>query len=73
MAIRKAGTIKVQQAQGKHLIRRDFDAQEWGYEWHKQNGVDFVRLLHDADPSATDTYDFVDYSCPVSVEFEYEG
>lgn len=31
-----------------------------------------VKQVHDADPLAINAIDFVEFSCPVSVEFIYE-
>ena len=73
MAIRKPGTIIVTQMHGKEVLRRDFDAEEWGYTWVKLGEVEVLRLEHDADPAATAFFDYVEFSTPVVVEFEYEG
>ncbi len=54
------------------LIVRDFDAEEWSYEWLKRNEVDVLYLLHDGDPDAKNSFDFVEYSTPVSIEFVRE-
>lgn len=70
---RKAGILKVYQLSNKVEFRRDFDASEWHHEWLKRNGVDVLRLLHDADPEATTTFDYVEFSAPVRIEFEYEA
>ncbi len=70
---RKPGRLQVDQPAGKEIIRRDFDAEEWGYEWVKRNGVEVLRLLHDRDPEATDSFDFVEFSTPVSVSFVFDA
>ena len=52
------------------LVRRDFDAEEWRYEWTKmRSGGEVLRLTHDGDPCATTDFCFVDFSTPVSIEF----
>lgn len=68
----RPGILKVSQMQGEHEIRRDFDAEEWSHVWVKRGGVDVLQLLHDGDPEATDSFDFVEFSAPVTIAFEYE-
>jgi len=53
-------------------LRRDFDAEEWSYDWFTRNGVGFLRMEHDGDPGATDSCDFIEFSMPVSIEFQSE-
>ncbi len=70
----EAGLYKVTQMHGKEIVRRDFDAEEWRYEWiSRADKIVILRLLHDHDPDATDTFDFVEFSTPVSIEFEWES
>lgn len=73
MAIGKKGALKVTQIRDKEILRRDFDAEEWSYHWVKYGDVEILRLEHDEDPEATDSFDFIEYSCPVSIEFEYDA
>lgn len=73
MAYGRQGILKVRQQQGNGFTQRDFDAMEWGYQWHKRGDVDILRLEHDRDPEATDSCDFVEFSAPVNIEFEYES
>ena len=72
MIINRTGILKVTQIHSKEIYRRDFDAQEWSYEWVTiNNGIIILRLLHDRDPDATTSYDFMEFSAPVNIEFEY--
>lgn len=66
------GFYRVTRASRNKLIVRDFDAEEWSYEWHKQNEIPILRLLHDGEPGVKDSFDFVEYSTPVSIEFVRE-
>lgn len=66
------GLFSVTQMHGKEQLRRDFDAEEWSYVWMKSGDVDVLRLLHNNDPDATDSYDFVEFSTPVQIAFERE-
>ena len=68
---KRPGLYKVTQIVGKHAHRRDFDAEEWSYAWLMIGGVAVLRLSHDNDPEATDAFDFVDFSAPVNIEYEY--
>jgi len=64
---RHPGIYRVTQAFGNNPVARDFDAEEWSYEWAGKNSL--LRLLHDGDTDATDSCDFVEFSAPVSIEF----
>lgn len=66
------GLYRVTSTAGNKLVVRDFDAEEWSYGWGRQNDVPVLRLLHDGDPDAKDSFDFVEYSSPVSIEFVRE-
>lgn len=72
MAIGRHGRLIVTQMHGKEILRQEFDSMEWGFEWYKRNDMQILRLGHDGDPEATHSFDFVEFSCPVSIEFEYE-
>ncbi len=48
---------------------RDFDAEEWSYEWRLRGDVTVLLLKHDGAPEASSTFDFVEFPAPVSVEF----
>lgn len=67
----KDGVYIVRQVCGRDVIRTDYDASEWDYRWLKYDGVSFLRMEHTRDPDATDSMDFVEYSLPVSLEFQY--
>lgn len=69
----KPGIIRVRQIHEKTIEIRDFDAEEWSHQWVKRGDVDVLRLLHDRDPETSDSYDFVEFSTPVNISFEYEG
>lgn len=66
------GRFQVEQLTEKGTVRFDFDADEWSFEWTTRNGVEILRLLHDRDPEATTSFDFVEFSKPVSVAFVFE-
>jgi hypothetical protein len=68
----RKGLLKVKQLHEKGVIRRDFDAEEWEYAWLKRGDAVVLRLEHSGDPDATDSFDFVEFSPPVSIEFEHE-
>ena len=72
MAYGKKGKLKVLQIRHEQFLRRDFDAEEWGYRWVKYGDIEVLRLEHDYDQEATDSFDFIEYSLPVSIEYEYD-
>ena len=66
------GFYRVTTFSRKKPVARDFDAEEWSHEWLKRNEVAVLRLLHDSEPGAKDSFDFVEFSVPISIEFVRE-
>ena len=62
---RKEGLIRVT---GNEYIR-DFDASEWSHEWVTRGATGVLRVLHDNTEDDGETFDFVEFSHPVSIEF----
>ena len=48
---------------------RDFDADEWSYQWVNRGGTQVLRLQHDRAQTADESCEFVEFSAPVTVEF----
>ncbi len=65
----KPGRYQVEQLLSKEVYRRDFDAEEWSYEWVDSDGVSRLRMLHDNAPIPEDTCEFVEFSLPVNISF----
>ena len=66
---RPPGLLRVTQLSGNQTIVRDFDNEEWSYQWYPIGDQTMLRLNHDRDPDATISFDYVDFSAPVNVEF----
>lgn len=70
--MKKPGILKVTQIHAKEIYGRDFDAEEWSYQWVKRGEITILRVLHDGDPDATTVFDYVEFSAPVNIEYKYE-
>ena len=66
---RNPGRFQVEQLVGKEIIRRDFDAEEWSYNWAIKNGISVLRLLRDSDPEMPDFFEFVEFSLPIIITY----
>jgi hypothetical protein len=71
---RKEGILRVVQLAGNtqktpEAFMRDFDASEWSSEWAKRCGVDILRVMHDNTDDEADSFEFIEFSAPVQVEF----
>jgi hypothetical protein len=70
---REEGILRVVQLVGNtqtpEAFMRDFDASEWSYEWAKRCGVDMLRMMHDNTDDEADSFEFIEFSAPVQVEF----
>lgn len=69
---RVPGLFRVVHMHGKEVVMRDFDAEEWSYEWRRiMDGQSLLVLCHDNAPWAAEqqTFDFVEFATPVSIEF----
>lgn len=53
------------------ILMRDFDNEEWTYSWITiQPGILLLRLSHDNPPDEeAETFEFVEFTPPVSIEF----
>jgi hypothetical protein len=65
----KPGLFRVTQLAGRDEFFRDFDAEEWSYEWLTRASVPILRMNHDNDPEATTSFEYVEFSAPVNVAF----
>ena len=68
---RDVGRLRVTHALDGLVVYRDFDNEEWSYQWLKTGDIPILRLNHDLDPDAITSFDYVDFSAPVSVEFTW--
>lgn len=70
---RKEGILRVVQVTSPMLPTeaciRDFDASEWSHGWTKRGAVDILRVMHDNTDDDADTFEFVEFSAPVQIEF----
>ena len=70
---RREGILRITQLvgnkQNQNVFIRDLDATEWSYEWAKRGGVDILRVTHDNTNDYTDTFEFIEFSAPVQIEF----
>jgi hypothetical protein len=70
---RKEGILRVIQLAGNlnkpqtHI--RDFDGSEWSHDWLKRGGADILRVMHDNADNESDSFEFVEFSTPVMIEF----
>ena len=70
---RKEGVLRIVQLAGNsktpESFVRDLDASEWSYEFCNRGGVDILRVMHDNTDDEADSYEFMEFSFPVRVEF----
>lgn len=71
---RMPGILRVtQRCGGTHdepkLLVRDFAASEWTPEWIGRYGISVLRVSHDNVNDFAESFDFVEFSSPVQIEF----
>ena len=70
---RAEGILRVVQFAGNRQkpeeFMRDLDASEWSHEWVKRGGVDVLRVIHDNIDDEADSFEFIEFSSPVQIEF----
>ena len=63
----KSDSLRLTRLTGEYI--RDFDASEWSHEWVTRGATGVLRVLHDNTEDDGETFDFVEFSHPVSIEF----
>jgi len=70
---REEGILRIVQLAGNlrtpEAFMRDLDASEWSYEWVRRGGVDILRVMHDNADDEADSFEFIEFSSPVQIEF----
>lgn len=70
---RREGILRIVKLAGNprnpEMFMRDLPADEWSYRWAKRDGVDVLVLLHDNTDDVADSFEFIEFSTPVQVEF----
>ena len=74
---KEPGILRVTQLRGigrkPATVVRDFDNEEWVYFWVENKYFTILRLERRNAPIDSETYEFAEFSAPVSVEFISEG
>jgi hypothetical protein len=66
------GLLRVTHSNKTEITLRDFDAEEWVSRWLHYGNVQVLRLEHIYDPESKSSFDWMEFSTPVSVEYIYE-
>lgn len=70
---RREGILRVTQLTSKSqypdVFVRDLPASEWSHKWINRDGVAIVRFEHDNTDDEADSFEFIEFSAPVQVEF----
>jgi len=70
---RREGLLRITQLisnpKNSDVCVRDLPADEWSYRWFDRSGVTVLRLEHDNADDNLESFEFIEFSAPVQIEF----